>query len=81
VHAAPTTAKHSVLCLFGTVCRHFAEGGPGFVFMPVGADFAERAIALARELLPAHAQAAAWRQQVGIARKGWRQLYAAMLRS
>ncbi len=33
--------------------------------MPLGADFAERALALSAALLPAEAEVAAWRQQVG----------------
>lgn len=33
--------------------------------MPLGADFAERALALSAVLLPAEAEVAAWWQQVG----------------
>ena len=38
-----------------------------FVFMPMGAEFTERALALAAQLLPTEGEAAAWRQQVGAA--------------
>ncbi|PRW44579.1 hydantoinase subunit beta [Chlorella sorokiniana] len=39
------------------------EAQVSFVFMPLGGDFAERALALSGALLPAEAEVAAWRQQ------------------
>lgn len=48
-------------------CRFGCDEALSFVFMPMGADFSERAIALATALLPAEAEAALWRTQVGAA--------------
>jgi hypothetical protein len=57
----PTTLPHAWICR----CSFGCDEALSFVFLPMGADFAEPAIALATALLPAEAEAALWRTQVG----------------
>jgi len=55
-HRSTTCCSHA--------CSYGCEAAVTFAYMPMGASFTERALALARALLPAEAQEAAWREQV-----------------
>lgn len=58
------SSLRSLLCPSPLPRAGCEEAQVTFVFMPLGADFAERALVLSGALLPAEAQVAAWWQQV-----------------